>query len=797
MSSLPTDNPNKRPALDSSEDASSRMPNKRAHSASQPTSQDVEQSDDQDETMDAFKEPLDVYRRDAISRQWKEYMRSGNRLLRRVETVKDRKLESSQQLQSWQAHLNQLKFDLQRLLTDYSLERSNQNSDSDIGATLTDDWINENTVNMNDTIKQAKKSMIVSALGVADVLKSWSIKRTHFAETFDLDRLTNKDLVQDYKMALSSWLKGQHSTNEANHQYRITKLKFLLLCEELRLLKFRLGLSDHILHETRLELLNTENRLAKKTSTTRQETEQQPSTLEQEVGPLSANEQGQMRTIMEHQQDPIVRAQKTLDQQLREIEVIKEQRIDLKQQILQLELDLVHIPESRIYKSAICRQLYQSREYQRDKTQHLTSHVDKLVQDVEDMRRHRRRLMEEMDMEQMVHIRALEERMANLEYELTRVRGQRDELQCKIEMGKADSQEGYASSVKEWQIVADTRKQRASTMETELSRWLQKCAARTGSSEFYQYVTGLGHHILSLDSLVNEQRELETKVSNLKQHMLSAPGLTDAAERFLDEELNYTCQLKLLEDEVNVFKTTYGFDPIDATPDQVIESLQDTIAKEQAAIHQSRERVEVLQSTENQFLDEIGNIAKVYGEFDEQNTDKIKKLAQDEDDFIQLQCERVKYSQTFTALNKSKDAHAMVANALTKQIEKQMSYIKQLNEREKNLGSQIASLERQLGAGKSASDIYQQKVSELKTSVDEVKEKVVFSKEKIVEVEQSIMDTIRNIEEGAHSRLRIEENSELLWRKIEATTKVEKPAEMKLRKEKEEFRVSGCVNQLI
>jgi hypothetical protein len=58
-------------------------------------------------------------------------------------------------------------------------------------------------------------------------------------------------------------------------------------------------------------------------------------------------------------------------------------------------------------------------------------------------------------------------------------------------------------------------------------------------------------------------------------------------------------------------------------------------------------------------------------------------------------------------------------------------------------------------------------------------------------MERSIMDKIRSIEEGAHSRLRIEENSELLWRKIEATNKVENPAEMKLRKEKEEYRVSN------
>jgi hypothetical protein len=212
------------------------------------------------------------------------------------------------------------------------------------------------------------------------------------------------------------------------------------------------------------------------------------------------------RTIMEHQQDPIVRAQKTLDQQLREIEIIKEQRISLKQKIMQLELDLIQIPEARIYNSSLCRQLYQSRQYQKEKSQHITGFVDELIQEVEEMRRHRRRLMEDMDSEQMTHIRSLEEQLGKLEYELTRIRGQRDELQCKIEMGKADSQDGRLASVKEWQIVAETRKQRASTLETEITRWLQKWAARTASRDFYHYVMNLDHHVLSLDAIVKEQR---------------------------------------------------------------------------------------------------------------------------------------------------------------------------------------------------------------------------------------------------------------------------------------------------
>lgn len=59
-------------------------------------------------------------------------------------------------------------------------------------------------------------------------------------------------------------------------------------------------------------------------------------------------------------------------------------------------------------------------------------------------------------------------------------------------------------------------------------------------------------------------------------------------------------------------------------------------------------------------------------------------------------------------------------------------------------------------------------------------------------MEKAILERIALVEQGAHERLRLEENSELLRRKLQASTKVEKPAEMKLRKEKEEYRVSNA-----
>lgn len=91
-------------------------------------------------------------------------------------------------------------------------------------------------------------------------------------------------------------------------------------------------------------------------------------------------------------------------------------------------------------------------------------------------------------------------------------------------------------------------------------------------------------------------------------------------------------------------------------------------------------------------MSEIESVARAYGDLEEENMKRVNELAAAEDEIIKLQTERVKYSQTFTSLNKSKDAHTMVANSLTKQIEKQLNQIKCMNEREKNLTSQLVSI---------------------------------------------------------------------------------------------------------
>lgn len=146
-----------------------------------------------------------------------------------------------------------------------------------------------------------------------------------------------------------------------------------------------------------------------------------------------------------------------MDEQLREIEVIKDQRIDLKQQIVRVEMDLVLLPEERIYKTHPIRELYQAREYHRDKSRHLASICNKLQRDIEDMQRDRRQLLRELDSEQIASINELQSKLRSLDQELTSIRGERDALQTSMEEYKVYG--GYKrASTQELRAIAEARK---------------------------------------------------------------------------------------------------------------------------------------------------------------------------------------------------------------------------------------------------------------------------------------------------------------------------------------------------
>ncbi|CEP18584.1 hypothetical protein [Parasitella parasitica] len=777
-----------------------------------------EETDDDEDVSDTFKEPLEAFRKDAISRQWKDYLRAVERFKKYINQAETKRLESQEHLRLWEESFLKLQTFLCNIIQEgmSSLGQSSNAMDLDHASTkklLQENWAKELAPNMVKAFSSKDyHELTISKLN--QLIESWIVKRksitTGFQPVFEQGSL--KEIQKDHERILLAWVDGQRGLQDMKNRHKLTNFKYLVLSEELRILNDQLELKETNLREAQSELdkiqrqasRNNEDVVMTEAPTTSANANPSepniipvpasitaPSTSASTTTPASSISAAVQETPATHSQDlpqdPLIHAQQLLEQRLRDIDMIKEDRISLKQQIARLEMDLICVPESRIYKAPICRQLSQSRAYNRDKCNRLSEICHDLQNALDDLQGNRRRLIKELDSEQVNHSRKLEEELRKLDMDLTRIRGQRDALQMSLEERKAATEAGRASIV-ELKVIADTKKERVNYLEKEALRLQKKMAARTGVKEYYDLLMNSDGREPLLLPLQNELKLLEDQVQAAKDACINRDNIPQDT---VETELSQISKLKQLELDVVKFEEKYGFHPsADLDDNQVRQVLQDRIDKEKAIIANSMEKISNLEATEKQLLSEIESVAKAYGDLEVENMTKVKELAAAEDEIIKLQTERVKYSQTFTALNKSKDAHAMVANSLSKQSEKQLAHIKQMNEREKNLNSQLTCLERELTASNIVYDVYKSKSEEAKLTLDELKEKTSFSKSKISELQKSILDKVRSIEEEAHTRLRLEESCELLKRKVDSTNKVERPAEMKLRKEREEYRVS-------
>ncbi|KAI7906149.1 uncharacterized protein BX663DRAFT_498987 [Cokeromyces recurvatus] len=779
-----------------------RPPPKKRFLSSRASSPEEDPEENED-ASDTFKEPLEAFRKDAIMRQWKDYIRSVKNWKKYIEQAELKKLENEDSFRLWEEAFKKLQVFLSNIIHEGMISfGQNSNTAMDIDSSefnglLEQSWATELTPNMLNAYKK-KEHYDVTISKLNQLIDSWITKRENMTTNFKsvLDQSSLKDVQRDHERVLLTWVNGQKSLQDMKSRCKYANFKYLMLSEELRILNDRLETAESNLYQTQQELekVKIQNNIQKEDTKVLDissiharpsipATSMLPPTLSSST--VNAETEGALANYSSPgvAQNPLTQIQQLLEQKLRDIELIKEDRIAIKQQIARLEMDHVCVPESRIYKAPICRQLSQSRAYHKDKCNRLTDICHDLQNGLNDLLANRRRLIKDLDSEQVDYFKGLEDQLKKLDIDLTRIRGQRDASQMSLEECKA-ANEGGRVSIAELKVIADTRKERISYLETEVLRLQKKMAAKIGVKEYYELLVNSNGQEPFLTPVENELNTLQEQVEQMKSRIYQ-----DIPKETVDFRLSQIVELKQLELDVTAFEKRYGFHPSYSLDDKQVQNiLQDRIEKEKKIISESKEKILSLEATEKQLLSEIESVGKAYNELEEENMNGLKELSAAEDEVIKLQTERVKYSQTFTALNKSKDAHAMVANALSKQNEKQLAHVKQMNEHEKNLNNQLTCLERELNTSNSVYEIYKQKREEAKMILDELKEKNAFSKDKIIDLQKSILDKIRLIEDSAYMRLRLEESSEILKRKIDSTNKVDRPAEARLRKEREEYR---------
>lgn len=89
----------------------------------------------------------------------------------------------------------------------------------------------------------------------------------------------------------------------------------------------------------------------------------------------------------------------------------------------------------------------------------------------------------------------------------------------------------------------------------------------------------------------------------------------------------------------------------------------------------------------------------------------------------------------------------------------------------------------------SSFDLHQQQIAEVQANQGDIEERLNGLTSRLSDLRELIKERSKVLEDVFYQRCRIEEESELLKRRLDAMARVENPTEMKLAKEREEYKV--------
>ncbi|KAG0219993.1 E3 ubiquitin-protein ligase bre1 [Mortierella sp. NVP41] len=744
--------------------------------------------------MTTTEEILHNFQKEAIWRQMQEYKREYARSQEKIAQLNEKQVD-------YEAHLSTVDLYWNKLLQDLKMVMSRVNVDFDFKDLVLNDGTSFASFLLNGSGDDAQhrdiKEITVDSLKPAvearaehtkeivltliQIIENWSAQRdTFWTSLKDKDPAAKESaivqtLTAEHNQITALYRKGQANIDHLQAQCHGFTDQVLRLKNELEMAKKRLETTTESLEESTEKLRRIEKNMDREKSAIvaavtsgeifGENYSGSPDATTPSAGPTDSKAE-----IHDASRDELLQYRDLAVNRLSELVEMKAQRIQLKSDLDQLKLQLNHIPDERVQDTQLVKSILAQMQYARNDADHYRGEAIKLRADLEELHLSRRKFMESLESEEKSRREALEEELKQLEGEISRLRDSRDRFQQMYE-ARCTKDDYEMQQNQEIRKIANTRKDRITTLATDIQRLQIMLAANTGDKDaFAFYLTG-SYDKSFLDDLRNKLRASEEHIRALSMELEAtkeaASELRDMEEVTLSEK-RLKAQVEQLTAKLNNMERLLG-----SGAEDPVKALMATIKSKEEAIQVLEMKVQAHETVQAPLLNELHTVATAWGQLEEATSRKVIDLAQKEDMIYKLLSDKTRQESKCNLLIRAKDASANMTAVMKKQSDVQLDQIRKLEEREKNLNIQLATLEREQSLLSSSVAIHKTKLQEYTMQNASFKDKYARQEERLAELQNMLRERSEAYENEAHARRRLVEETDGLKQKVEEQAKAE------------------------
>ncbi|KAI1297025.1 E3 ubiquitin-protein ligase bre1 [Mortierella claussenii] len=746
---------------------------------------------DDTENMTPAEGVLLNFQKEAIWRQIQEYKRETARVQERIARLENKQAEYDTHTSTVDTYWKKLLEDLTGMITQSKLTLPGSDmvlKDGNSFAALLsrgavirpEENDQDRSQDIHELIENAIKPTVqVScewtkevALKLLLLIESWAEKRDNFwagASAADLTLQQNgaiQQLSEQHTAILQHFRKGQKDIDRLEakcHEFTDHVLR----------LKNELDMTKNRLHETGEDLSDSTEKLRWLESNIAREREfLESSAISAQAAArameISTPATALLNDISEATREELLQFRRQAISRLTELEEMRAQRTQLKENLEKVQAQLSHLSDERIQDSQHAKGLLVQIQSVRHESDHHREEVQRLRAELDDLHSSRRRFMDTLETEEKNRRATLEAEVKKLESDIARVRDSRDRFQQMYE-SRCTKDDYEMQQNQEIRKIANTRKDRIIALSTEIVRLQDMLATSSDDgSTFAFYLKGPNDKSTLEDlrsKLTMTEERAKKLVIELEASKMAALQTADlaavAASKARLEEQVQMLSAKLAElDEL-----------VGSGTDNDIKALVATIEAKDEAINRLELRVQAHEAVQIPLLKELHTVANAWGQLEEATSRKAIDLAQKDDLIFKLLSDKTRQESKCNTLIRAKDQSANMTAVMKRQSNMQLDQIRRLEEREKSLNQQMATLEKEQIVLTSEVTLHKTTLQEFTVHNSSFKEKFSKQEERLVELQTLLKERADAFESEAVARKRLVEESDTMRRKIEEHAK--------------------------
>ncbi|KAI7945495.1 hypothetical protein MJO29_011883 [Puccinia striiformis f. sp. tritici] len=437
----------------------------------------------------------------------------------------------------------------------------------------------------------------------------------------------------------------------------------------------------------------------------------------------------------------------------RELELLKEQLLQRAHEIDVLNWKIINLPDEIVRDTPAFKRLKAEVAHATLELERVRSLLETTQKEADDLRERQEEFRTKIVAEMTKRMEDMEKKLSSKDADVTRIRATREETRSELHELKTRDVEKM-KQVAQIRTLANSRQDRINALSSEVRRLKMRLAADVGDRHTVDFLA-TNEEVDVAKALQERIKVAEETIKSLTTQIeqISQDSRSEDSAALIRSEAEARRDLVIARQRVESIDALLGPDG-NAETTEMAERLQVEVDRRQAL----EAKLAAQEASASMLFTEVDRLSTAWALLDEQNRDKVFKLAEHDEKVLKAVHEKAKADNRYFSAMRANEALKSQTAVLEKMAEKQTVTISKMSDELRAVSARLTSAEREITIHQKMVEAHKTKTTELSIENADLIARCSQHDQKVIELSTLLRDRTAQAETEASARRTAEEN---------------------------------------